>query len=50
MIRETKKGEKERMGVKERERERERECFFIHISYGYPGGPDVVGHNVGIGH
>lgn len=49
MIRETKKGEKERMGVKEREREREG-VFFIHISYGYPGGPDVVGHNVGIGH
>lgn len=50
MIRETKKGEKERMRKKERERERERGSVFLFISRRNPGRPDVVGHNIGIGH
>lgn len=47
MIRETKKGEKERMRKKETEKERERGSVFLFISR---RNPDVVGHNIGIGH
>lgn len=51
MVREKKKkGEKGRMGEKEGERERERGSVFLFISRTNPSGPDVVGHNVGIGH
>lgn len=51
MIRETKKGRKGGNGGEGRkERERERRSAFLFISRTDSGGPDVVGHNVGVGH
>lgn len=51
MIRETKKGRKGGNGGEGRkERERERRSAFLFISRTDSGGPDIVGHNVGVGH